>query len=121
MRRGGSASDGLEILGRGSVAKGLVRSVVIVAVGGGVDVGLELGDAVRQVETGVGFVAPCALCAFDGAVELGPLGWQDIEGQPLGSAGLFEVGPELRSAVDLDAGDGEGGLDAEPVVQRRGR
>ena len=45
---------------RGEVAKGLMRSVVIVAVGEGVDEGLEFVDAVGQVVGGVEFVAPGA-------------------------------------------------------------
>ena len=58
MRRGVSASDVFEILGWGFVAKGLVRSVMVVAAGEGVDEGLELVDAGRQVEAGVELVAP---------------------------------------------------------------
>jgi hypothetical protein len=49
MRRLGFRSEGLEILGWGFVAKGLVGSVVIEAMGEGVDEGLELIDAVWQV------------------------------------------------------------------------
>lgn len=120
MRRGRSAADGCEMLCRGAVAKGLVRSVVVVMVGEGVDVGLELVDAVRQVEAGIERVAPGALGAFDGAVELGPFGWQHVEGEALVGAGLLELGVELRSAVDLDAGDGERGFGAELVEQGRG-
>ena len=39
------------------------------------------------------------------AVELGPLGRQDEEVEAAALAGLFELGSELRSAVDLDASD----------------
>jgi hypothetical protein len=49
MRRLGLRAEGLEILGWGFVAKGLVRSVVIEPMGEGVDEGLELIDAVWQV------------------------------------------------------------------------
>jgi hypothetical protein len=45
----GLFADGSEILRRGSVAKGLVRSVVVVSVGEGVDERLELIDAAGQV------------------------------------------------------------------------
>ena len=49
MRRVGSGAEGLEILGWGFVAKGLMGSVVIEAMGEGVDEGLEFVDAVWQV------------------------------------------------------------------------
>ncbi len=58
MRRGVSAADGFEILGGGTVVERLVRSVVVVAVGEGIDVVLELVDSVRQVEAAVELVAP---------------------------------------------------------------
>jgi hypothetical protein len=48
---------------------------VLEAVDEGVDV-LDLGG---QVEDGVELVAPCAVAAFDGAVELRPLGRQFVE------------------------------------------
>ena len=113
MRRGMLASDGCEILGRGPVAEGLVGPMVVVAVGEGVDVSLQLVDPVGPVEAAVEFVAPGALGAFDGAVERGAR-WQQqgVEGEAAIGASLFDVGLERRSAVEPDAGDGERGLGA---------
>ena len=51
--------------------------MVVAAVSEGVDVGLELVDAVGQVEAGVERMAPRALGAFNGATELRALGRQD--------------------------------------------
>ena len=51
------------------------------------------------------------------SVELGPLGRQDEEGEVTGCTGLFELGPELRSSVHLDARDREGRLGRELVEQ----
>jgi hypothetical protein len=58
MRRRSSAAERLEILCRGSIAKGLVRPVVIEAVGEGVDEGLELVETFWQVVGLVEFVSP---------------------------------------------------------------
>jgi hypothetical protein len=54
----------------------------------GVDEGLQLVEAGRQVEGGVELVAPRALGALDAAVELGSLGRQDEEVEALVLAGL---------------------------------
>src|ERR1700712_1722858 len=105
MRRGRSAADGSEILRWCGVAKGPVGPVVVEAVGEGVDERLQLVDAVRQGEAGVELLAPSALVSFDGAVELQTLWRQDNELEALVGAGLFEGRLELRSAIDLDAGD----------------
>ena len=51
------------------------------------------------------------------AVELRPLGRQDEEREVTSFAGLFELGPELRSSVDLDAFDAEGCLGRELVEE----
>ena len=59
----------------------------------------------RQVVAGVELVAPRALGAFDGAVELGPFGRQHEQHEALVFAGLFELGHELGAAVDLDSFD----------------
>ena len=45
MRRRGRWAEACEILGWGEIAKGLMRSVVVVSVGEGVDERLELVDA----------------------------------------------------------------------------
>src|SRR5215216_652723 len=63
--------------------------------------------------------------SFDVAVELGSLRRQDEEAQAAPLAGLFELGPELRSAIDLDALDAEGSFGEELVeegcsAERRG-
>src|SRR5580700_3049839 len=108
MRRLGRDAEGFEILRRGSIAKGLVRSVVIEAVGEGVDEGLQLVDAVRQVVGGVELVSPCRLGAFDTSVEVGPFGRQDAEFEAARLTFGFEDGSELRAAVDLDSTHGEG-------------
>jgi hypothetical protein len=46
----------------------LVGSIVIEAVGEGVDEGLELIDAVWQIVWGVELVSPAGLAALDGSV-----------------------------------------------------
>jgi len=70
-----------------------------------IDERLEPVDLVGQVMDGVEFVSPCAVAAFDGAVELWPFGRQDEEVESLALAGLFEFGHEVGPAVDLDAVD----------------
>ena len=66
MRRGRRA-EGLEILGWGSAVQGVVWADVIEAVSEGVDEGLQLVEAGRQVVAGVEFVAPRALGALGGS------------------------------------------------------
>ena len=105
MRRLGLRTEGAEILCRSEVAKGLVRSVVIVSVGEGVDEGLEFVDAAGQVVCGVEFVSPRGLGAFDAAVEVGTFWRQDHELEAVFPAMILEDGHELGSAVDLDAFD----------------
>jgi hypothetical protein len=59
MRRGGiSAAEGAEILGWRLAVEGVVRPVVVEAVREGVDEGLQLVEAVRQVVAGVELVSP---------------------------------------------------------------
>jgi hypothetical protein len=93
MRRAGLEAEGLEILCWGSVAKGLVGPVVVEAVGEGVDEGLQLVDAVRQVVGGVEFVSPCRLGALDASVEVGSFGGQDAEFEAARLAFGFEDCP----------------------------
>ena len=50
MGRGSTAADGLEIRCGCEIAKRSMRSVGIGSIGEGVDEGLQLNDAVRQVE-----------------------------------------------------------------------
>jgi hypothetical protein len=83
-----SGADGFEVLGWSLSAKGLMWPVVVEAVCEGVDEGLQLVEAGRQVEGGVELVAPRALGALDAAVELGSLGRQDEEVEALVLAGL---------------------------------
>lgn len=56
-RSGVSVADACEVLCRCPAAKGLMRPMVVEAVGEGVDV-LLFVDAVRQVEAGVELVSP---------------------------------------------------------------
>jgi hypothetical protein len=59
MRRGEvSAAEGFEILGRGAAVEGIVWPVVVEAVGEGIDEGLQLVEAMRQVVDGVELVSP---------------------------------------------------------------
>ena len=51
-------AEGLQVLCPGSSAKGLMRPVVVEAVGEGVDVLLELIDPVGKFEAAVELVAP---------------------------------------------------------------
>ncbi len=67
-RRRVADAEGLEILGGGSIAKGLMRSVMVEAVCESVDEGLQLVDSVRQIVGGVELVASGRLCALDAAV-----------------------------------------------------
>ncbi len=106
-----------EILGWREIAKGLVRSVVIVPVGEGVDERLELIDAGGQVIGGVELVSPGRLGALDASVEVGPLGRQDDEFEAFVAAVVFEDRHELGSAVDLDPLDLEGRAGEELVEQ----
>ena len=57
-RRRVCAAEGVEILGWGSAVEGVVRPVVVEAMGEGVDEGLQLGEAVRQLVAGVELVSP---------------------------------------------------------------
>src|SRR4051812_44132120 len=88
--------------------------------GEGVDTELEGFEAGREVFDAVELVSPRALGAFDVAVELGPLRRQDEEAQATLFAGVFELGSELRPAIDLDAFDAEGRLGDELVEEGRG-
>src|ERR1700722_18646381 len=105
MRRRGRWAEVSEILGWSAIAKGLVRSVVVVSMGEGVDERLELIDTGGQVVRGVEFVSPGRLGAFDAAVEVGPLGRQDDEFEAFVAAMVFEDRHKLGSAVDLDTLD----------------
>src|SRR3972149_9863465 len=105
MRRLGLRAEGFEILGRGFAVEGIVWPVVVVSMGEGIEEGLQPVEAMRQVVGGIELVSPCAVAALHRAVQLRALGRQHIEIDPLGLAGSLEVGPELRAAVDLDAGE----------------
>jgi hypothetical protein len=120
MRRRGSRADSVEILGWGSAVEGVVRPVMIEAMGEGVDEGLQLVDAVGQVVGGVELISPGAVAAFDGAVELRALGRQHVEGEALFLAGALEVGHELGTAVDLDGFDLERHVGDELVEEGAG-
>jgi len=63
----------------GEVAKGLVGSVVVVAMREGVDEGLEFVDAVGEFGGGVELVSPARLGALDASVEVGAFRRQDDE------------------------------------------
>ncbi len=58
MRRRGLLTDTSEILGRGAIAKSLVRPVVIEVIGEGVDEGLQLIEALGQFVGLIELVAP---------------------------------------------------------------
>ena len=96
-----------------------MRSVVVVE---GLESVGHLDDFVEargEIEAGVELVSPCAVAALDGAVESGRSGRQDIERQVAFGAGLFELGHELRAAVDLDGFDGVGHL-VEDLIEEGG-
>src|ERR1051325_7519216 len=120
MRLRSLRADGLEILGRCLSVEGGVRPVVVEAMSEGIDEGLELVDAGGKVVAGIELVPPRALVAFDGAVELRPLGRQHEQGEALLLAGDLEVGSELGATVDLDSLDAERSLFDELVEQRAG-
>jgi hypothetical protein len=89
--RVGRRAECFEILGWGSAVEGIVRSVVVEAVGEGVDKGLQLIEAVGQVVDGVELVSPGAVAAPHGAVELRAPGRQHVEGKVLSLAGALEL------------------------------
>jgi hypothetical protein len=66
-----------EVLGGCLPAKGSVELAVVVEAGKGIDAFVEAIQAAGQVVAGVELVAPSALGALDGAVEVGSLGRQD--------------------------------------------
>src|SRR5581483_11335309 len=107
------------VSGGGLSAQGVMRSIVIVEMGEGVDGAVELGEIVGRVVDGVELVAPGTVGAFDGAVELGGLGRQDVEREVALLAGGLELGLELGAAVDLEGVDlvGQGG---EELVEELG-
>jgi hypothetical protein len=117
MRRWGRWAEATEILGWSEIAKGLMGSVVVVAVGEGVNERLECVDPVGELVGGIELVSPTRLGALDAAIEVGALGRQDDEFEALDAAMVLEDGHKLRSAVDLDAFDLEGGTDDELVEQ----
>ena len=78
-RMRGLRAESVEILGCGEVAKGLMGSVVVVAMGEGVDEGLEFVDAVGEFEGGVELASPARLGALDASVEVGAFRGQDDE------------------------------------------
>ena len=79
----------------------------------------DLVDAHWQIDAGVKLVSPGAITALDRSVELWRAGRQDIKGQLFVCAGLFELGHELGSAVDLDRFDRVGHL-KENLVEKAG-
>ena len=83
MRRLGLCAEAFEILGWAEIAKGPVGSLVVVAVGEGVDGGLQFFDTGRQVISGVELLAPAGLGALDATVEVGTFGRQDDEFEAL--------------------------------------
>jgi hypothetical protein len=117
MRRWGLWAEATEILRWGEIAKGLMGSVVVVAVGEGVDEGLELVDLVGELVGGVERVSPAWLGALDAAVEVGPLGREDDELEAFVAAMVLEEGHELGTAVDLDTPDFEGRARKQLVEQ----
>ena len=84
-----------EVSGWGHSGKGSVGSVVVVEMLEAVEEGVERLDVGGQIVDAVELLSPDAVAAFDGAVELGGLWGQFVEGQSLGLAGLFELGLEL--------------------------
>ncbi len=91
MRRGsfvGSADS--EVLGWGFSCKGGVGSVVVVEVLEGVDHFGDFVDAHWEIGAGVELVAPGSVATLDSSVELWRSGRQDVEGQVLVGAGLFD-------------------------------
>jgi hypothetical protein len=102
MRGRGRWAEAAETLGWSEIAKGLVRSLVVVSVGEGIDERLEFVDLVGQLVGRVVFVPPARVGALDASVEVGPPGRQDDEFEALVAAMVFEDRHELGSAVDLD-------------------
>src|SRR5947209_12987565 len=117
MGRLGLRTNAFEILRWGEIAKGLVRSVVVVPMGEGVDEGLELVDPGGQVIGGVELVSPARLGAFDATVEVGALGRKNDEFEALLAAMVFEDGHELGSAVELNTLELEGRAGEQLVEQ----
>jgi hypothetical protein len=102
MRRRGRRAEAAEILGWSEIAKGLVGSVVVVAMGEGFDERLEFVDTIEQVVGGVKIVAPAGLGALDAAVEIGPLGRQDDEFEAVMAAMVFVRGPTGKGGNGSD-------------------
>ena len=90
----------VEILDGGEPGKSAVRSMVVVKVLEAVEDGFGGVDGTRQVVDLVELVAPGTVASFDGAVELGPFGWQLIETDAPFLADFLELGLELGAAVD---------------------
>ena len=61
-----------------------------------------------------------AIGAFDGAVEFGRTRRQDEQMEAALLTGLFELGGELRAAIDLDGADGKGHAVLQGVEELRG-
>ncbi len=61
----------MKVLDGGAEVRGVMGAVVVVAVGEGVDQGVELPEAAGQGVDGVELVAPGGLHAFDA-----PLSWE---------------------------------------------
>ena len=100
-------------------------SLVIEVVCEGVDLTLEFVEVVGQIVDGVEFVAPCGLGPLDAAIDVGSFGRQDFGRQDKEFEAAFltfllEEGPELASAIDLNACDGEGSLFEEFAQQGSG-
>ena len=92
-------------------------SVVVVEVSEGVDAFGDFVDVEGQVGAGVELIPPGSVAAFDGSVELGRSGREQVEGDFGVGAGLLELGHELRPAVDLNGSDGIGHLRAHAVQE----
>src|SRR6188474_706717 len=99
-----------EVGGWGEAGKGSVWPMVVVEVLEAVEDGVEGFEGGGQVIGLVELVAPGAVAALDGSVQLWPLGRELVEGEALVLAGLLEGGLELRPAIDLEGLDGEGHL-----------
>ena len=99
---------GCKVLCGGFSAKGCVGSIGVVAMLEGIDEGVEVVEAGWQVVDGVELVAPRAVAALHGAIDLGALGREQVELDGALPTGVLELGHELRSAVDLDGVDLEG-------------
>lgn len=111
----------MKVLGRGQSAQGALWSVDVVEVAEAADGPAEFVEVMGQVVAGREVAPPRSIgalrCRAKPRRSFRAIWRQDVARDALGLAGGIELGHELGTADELDAGDWEGQLGEELVEE----